>query len=495
MAVFRDTTFTLTGGEEPQRIRGSLATANLFQVLGVGPQLGRGFLPEEDRPGGQSVCVISHGLWQRRFGAAPDAIGQTLRLEDNPCEVVGVTPARFNFPDDTIDVLLPLRLPPGEREWGTWSFFGVARLKGEAPPAQAQAEVNTIARSFAEHMPFGAGWEFVLTPLDDRVVGGVRKDLWVLFGTTGFVLLIASVNLANLLLARMHGRSRELAVRAALGAGRGRLLRQLLGENLMLALLGAALSVALAAWVVDVFRWLAPSGFPRMDEIAVDGSVLVFAVAASLLAVLAAGIVPARQVMRRGLAAGLREGGGARGIAGGRTRAQDTLVATEVALAVVLLMGAGLLLRSLHQLLNVNMGMTSENVLTMIIQLPPRYAEAAPFTFFRDLERRIQSLPSVAAVGVTTGLPTQGVQVVDSLTVEGAPPVDPDARPNVAIDVASAGYFQAAGIPLLDGELFTAQGVAVPGGIVINQAIARRYFPGRSAVGKRVLSADDKTWL
>jgi predicted permease len=492
MAVSRQSSFALVGAGEAERVRGRRCTANLFSALGVKPALGRDFAPGEDERGAAPVVIISAELWQRRFGASPDTPGKSLTVDDRDYAIVGVLPANFTLYRGT-DVYVPM---------GQWNndglqnrgagmgLQGIGRLKPGVTLAQAQADLDGVMRRLAEAFPeanrvVGAA----VIPLKERLVGDVGPSLWMLLGAVGLVSLIACVNVSNLLLARATGRTREFAIRASLGAGRGRLLRQSLTESVLLALAGGGLGLMFAALGARAALNALPTGLPRADEIGLDARVLLFTAAISLLTGVLAGLAPALKTSQRRLAETLKESG--RGAGGGRHRAQGVLVAVEVAMAMVLLIGAGLMVRTLSALWNVDPGFRPDNVLTFGLSFPPSMRALSPEArraALRDLSDRLNSTPGVKAASFSLGAsPMQG-EGTASFWLDGQP------RPTSASEMHRAlaygvepGYLTTMGIPLKQGRFFTAQDEAgTQPVVVIDEVFARQYFPNADPLGKRI---------
>jgi putative ABC transport system permease protein len=487
--------FVLMGGGEPEPVRGMWVSANLFATLGVMPARGRAFSPEEDRVGGAPVVMLSHGLWQRRYGADPDVIGKTLSLGGTACTIVGVMPAGFHFLD-AAELWVPLQqnqLAGSTRNVRLLSIVG--RLKAGVSSQQANAELDQLARQWAAQYPdTNAGLGLRMVSMHRQVAGKVRFGLSLLFGVIGLVLLIACVNVANLMLARSAARRKEMAVRAALGAGRLRLVRQLLIESVALALVGGAAGVLLAVWGMDLLLKLNPVQLPQYHKIEIDLVVLVFSVLASVLTGLLSGLAPALQASKLDLHAALKEGGRGARADGGQRRLSKLLVIAEVAMALVLLVGAGLLARSFARLLEINPGFATENLLTMQLGLPnATYAQPERrIAFYQQLEARLSAMPEVASVGLVTRLPLQSAlnNVTSFLSIEGRP-VPPSQRPEIDFRRASTNYFQTMGIPLLTGRLVTEQDVvADTRSVMINDAMAKRFFPGENPVGKRISTSN-----
>ncbi|HEY6119221.1 MAG TPA: ABC transporter permease, partial [Pyrinomonadaceae bacterium] len=487
--------FVLTGDGEPQPLQGLYASANLFSLLGVAPVNGRDFVPDDDRIGAAQVAIISHGLWQRLFGGDQHLVGQSLTISGNRVEIVGIMPEGFQFLEPTADIWMPLsqnQFVNSVRNVRLLSVVG--RLNANATPEQANAEVSNIARQLATQYPdsnTSVGSRIV--PLHEYTSGKVRPALRLLFGAVALVLLIACTNVVNLMLVRGAARRREIAVRAALGARRVRLLRQLLTESITLSLLGGAGGVLLAAWGIRLLLAFNPFQLPQYNKISIDGSVLAFTFLASLLTGLVFGLAPALQALKLDLNTALKAGGRSRIADSGQRRISNLLVIAEVAMAMVLLVGAGLLLRSFVRLLEVKPGFVTENVLTLQVGLPnASYAQPAKrIAFYQQLETSIRALPQVTSVGFVTRLPlmTSLNNVTTFLSIEGRP-VAMGERPEVDFRRASTGYYQAMGIPLLAGRLVTEQDIAGNNGVVlINAALAKRFFPNEDPIGKKISTA------
>ncbi len=494
----------LSGVGEPERIEAVEVSANFFQTLGVNPVLGRSFAANEEQPGRQMVAVISYELWQWRFNGALDVLGKALALNGKSFLIVGVAPRGLRYPR-AVSVWIPLAPALGERVFTNpaiqYAVFG--RLKAGVTPAQAGAESNAAISSLRSPAEPGRRAPNMRTvkavPLLDHLVGNVRQVLWLLLGAVGLVLLIACANVANLLLALGATRQRELAVRAALGAGRLRLLRQALTESCLLALAGGLLGLLLAVWLTRLLVWLGPPQLPRMADITFDARVFLFTLGASLLTGLLAGLLPGLLPALRSSKADLNEalkqgsgrGGGARG-----GRVNGVLTLAQVALSFVLLVGAGLLTRSFINVLNIETGFQTANILTISLSLPrARYetAEAAR-GFMRQLVERLQAQPQFQAVGVTNKLPLNKAEVIGLLfEVEGpAPPAKFDERFALFIS-ASPDYFRALGLTLSQGRVFNERDTpTAPPVIIINELLARRFFPNGQALGRRIKVTGEK---
>ena len=495
----------LTGSGEPVRILSSPVTASFFPVMGVQPAQGRAFRPEEDQPGHNRVAVLSHGCWQRRFGGDPDIVGQTIQLDREAHTVVGVMPENFNLVFVDVEVWTPIAFTPEQKaddQRGREYLIAVARVKPGIPLGQVEAEMDTIAARVIELFPDragflrDAGWGAEVVPLQEQLRGDLRPALLVLLGAVGLVLLIACANVANLLLARASAREKEIAIRAALGAGRGRIIRQLLTESILLGLLGGGVGLLLAHWgiqaLVRTLLAVAPLNVPLLSEIGIETGVLLFTLALSLGTGVIFGIAPALSAARTDLHNTLKEGGRSSGTAG-RHRLRSVLVVAEVALTLVLLVGAGLLLRSVHQLLQVSPGFQTDNRLTFQINLPSAtYDRPQEVAFFWELLPRVRALPGVRAAGATNQLPLGAGRNTRSFTVEGYQAPEGESMPLSENRVISPGYIKAMGIPLLKGREFDQRDTETSRPVVlVDQKTVRRFWPDQDPLGRRIQFGDD----
>jgi predicted permease len=502
LSAFSGVTFNLTGGGDPEALSGIHASANLFSLLGSEARHGRVFLPEEDQAGSNRVVILSDRLWQRRFGSDPKIIGQTISLNNENYTVVGVAPPDFQFPPkatlsaSSVDFYTPLALSPEEwnnRNSGRYSV--IARLKSQTRIEQAQTEVAGIASRLEEQYPNTNRYKSArLVAFHQQVVSKVQTALLALLGATGFVLLIACVNVANLLLARTATRQKEMAVRAALGAGRWRVVRQLLTESLLLSVLAGALASLLAFWSVDLLRLIAPEDFPRADEIGVDVRVFAFTLVASLLTGITFGLVPALQGSRTELNETLKEGWRSSG-GGRRNRFGAALVVSEVALAMALLVGAGLMLRSFIRLMSVDPGFDPQKVLAIAIRPPEtKYQQAQQAAFFQQLLERVRAMPGVRSAGAVFP-PLGSWDNSSGFRIEGEPPPSPNTSRSIVNRVVSSDYFKTLDIQLLKGRVITdGDGPNKPPVVVINETMARQYWPNGDPIGRRIISGEDDTW-
>ncbi len=503
MSIYDSRSFNLTGEGEPERLRGLAASANLFSVLGRSPAQGRAFRAGEDRPGADRVAVLSHGLWERRFGADPDLIGRTLILDGVAHTVVGIMPDDFIFPSPRRELWVPLVLDPAKQERSSHSYAAIGRLKPGVTLPAGRAELNTIAKRLEQEYPdSNAGWRVsVISLYDELFDDDLQLTLSMLFLAVGFVLLIVCANVANLLLARAAMREKEVAVRMALGARRFRLIRQFLTESVLLALLGGLGGLVVAMWGVDALKAIAPDDVPRIDQISLDGTVLLYTLGVSLLTGLIFGLAPAIQTTKPDLHEALKEGGRTSG-GGSRHRLLKTLVVSEVALAVMLIVVGGLMIRSFLLMQRTDPGFDTEHLLTLRINLPEaKYAEEHQrASFYQQVLERIETLPSVESAAAVNTIPLGGGNSWTSITVEGRVPADPKEKLFVGYLVITPHYSRSMGIPLLQGRDFNRQDVAdAPEVVLINQTMARRFWPEEeTAVGRRFKGGDadsESPWL
>jgi predicted permease len=493
MASFQPMDFNLAGVNEPENIGGSAISSNLFRTLGVSPLLGRGFLPEEEKKGAAPVVILTYGLWQRRFGGEVSAVGRTLTLDGKVYTVVGVLPANFTMYEDA-KVCTPLGIWTDERmtERGAHDDTSVvARLKPGVTPAQARAEMDTIARQLEQQYPAtNTGYRVAMSPIRDAFVGDSGPPILVLFVSVGLVLLIACVNVANLLLARGTARGREIAIRSALGASRTRVVRQLLTEGVVLAVLSGALGLALGAWGLTGLLALIPENVSQGAPVAIDHWVLAFTVLLSLATVAIFGLAPAFQASRPALNLTLKESGRTASGSIRRHQLRNLLVVSEIGLALVLLISAGLMIKSFSRLLAVNPGFNPEKVLTMAVTLRgPKYEKPEQVTAFsRGALERIRTLPGVTFAALGTQLPLTDSHTRRDITIEGQPLPAIGQFPHPDFHVVSPDYTKAMGLPFVRGRDFTeADNKQAPGAVLISESMARRFWPNGEAVGKRIL--------
>ncbi len=482
--------FTLTQpGQDPIRVNAVEASRNLFSVVGVSPALGAGFPQGEPlHENGVAEVVISHRLWQTRFGADPDIVGQAISLNGQPFMVLGVMPAGFDFPGD-VDVWQRLRWDLSQHSRGAHFMEAVARLAPWMTLERADAELDALGgRLGAEFAATNGGWSMRAVPLADEVVGYFRPALFVLMAAVGLLLVIACVNVANLLLARATGRAREVAVRSAIGASRGRLVSQLLAESLLLAAGGTVLGL-LVAWIgVNALVAASPIDIPRLDQVAIDGRVLAFAAMLALATAVVFGLAPAVLMSRTDLQQTLKEGGRGAGSGVGARRMRHALVVGEIALSVALLVAAGLIMRSVARLAEVDPGVRPDRILTVSIQLPQGSYREWPQVgrFFEDLVDDLRRQPGIEAASASNFLPlATGWRI--PFQIEGRPPMPAGDESRVQYHTAGTGYFAALGVPVRTGRTFDRHdNLDSPGVVVINEAMARKYWPGGDAVGAKV---------
>jgi putative ABC transport system permease protein len=496
----------VTGDGTPERITMGQGTASLFPMLGVQPALGRVFTSEEDQEGHEQVALLTYGFWQRRYGGDSRVLGRTLRIDGRTYTVVGVLPAGFQLGVD-VQLWVPLSFDPAlrsEKKRGQHSMKVLGRLAPGATMAQAQADLDVVgARLRAAHpknYPSDSGWNPIAVPMLENMVENVRPSLWMLIGAVGLVLLIACANVANLLLARGTTRHRELSVRAALGAGRGRLVRQLLTESLLLSIVGGGLGLLCALWGVDVLVALGPSDLPRAGEIRVDAGVLAFSLGVTFATGIVFGLLPATLGSRVDLHDALRSG--TRTSAGRRPRQlRRALVIAEIALAMVLLAGGGLLVRSFARVVQVDPGFDSVNVLTMLVRQPAPLGQATDADqdryarFYQQATERLRALPGIEAAGAIDILPMNGDDSDNSFQIVGHERPPGVAPPDEQMRFVTPGYFEALHVPLLRGRTIdSSDQKAAPLAVVINKTFARTYWPGEDPIGRRIrLDWNDET--
>jgi predicted permease len=498
VAAFTPESFNLTGRGDPAQLAAARVSWNFFDILGVRPAVGRSFRPEEDKSGGDNVVLISSGLWERVFAADPRVTGRQITLDSKDYTVIGVLPRGFQFGllGTDVDVYAPrvfeLNLvTPAQVEAGVGFLDFVARLRAGTGIRQAQAEMDTVAAQYRRDNPKAPDAGMSLTVgvanLQDQLVAGVRTAVWLLFGAVGLVLAIACANVSSLLLSRALGRQREIAVRMALGASRGGLMRHLLAESLMLALAGGAVGAALSAWGTRALAAMARDSLPRASEIRADGAVLAFTVAVSAVAGILFGLAPALEVSRPDLNSLLRSEG--RSATAGRRRNlfRNLLAVSQVALSTILLIGAGLLVRNFMELRGASPGFDARNLLTMHITLPPARYSTGPqmIAFFRELVRQVSSVPGVRSVTVSSALPLNPARYSPGLA-EGQPEVPLAERPLFNIQTFGPDYLEAMRVPLRAGREFNAHDDEGPTVIMVNEAAVRRFWPAGNGVGKHI---------
>jgi predicted permease len=507
LAAYSGWSFTLTGSGDPAKLSGARVTANFFSLLGVDAELGRAFLPDEDQPGRSHVVMLSHGLWQSLFGSDQNIAGQVITIDGESHTIVGVLRSDFKFPDSefprsNLELITPAPLDPNSHNDFVAHYLNlVGRLQPGVTVEQAQAEVASIihdARDKFARSPDNYGLQARVTPLQKEMVGDTRSTLLILLGAVSFVLLIACANVANLHLARTTARKREIAIRAALGAKRGRIISQLLTESVLLALLGGVAGLLLALWGIDLLVALLPAEVPRLNRIGIDGRVLGFSLGLSILTGVLFGLAPALQGSKPDLQAALKEGSRTATTSVGR-RLRSLLVVTEVALVLMLVIGAGLLIKSFWRRQQVDPGFEAKNVLSLQVAPPATAYEKGERkrVFYRQVIERIAALPGVQAVGGIHLLPMGGNNWNPDLRVEDHPLPEGADLPSVDWRLITPGYFQAMRIPLIRGRFFReddhdrAASVAI-----INETLARRYWPDEDPIGKRIRSGfEGKEWV
>ncbi|MCM3900449.1 MAG: ABC transporter permease [Pyrinomonadaceae bacterium] len=498
MAAFFDLNRNLTGDGEPEEVAGQIATTNLFSVLGVKPILGRTFAPDEGKPGQPKVVVIGYDLWQRRFGGDPHIIGRSITINNDQNEVIGVLPADVGW-----HVQKGSMIKKAPEIWSPWQVSNelrerqgrfaraVARLKPGVTLDQAQNEMNIIGSRLTQQYPdFNTNWGVNVVPLRAQFTGEIRKPLLILLGSVGFVLLIACANVANLLLARAASRRKEIALRAGLGASRWRIARQLLTESVLLSSLGGSLGLLLAWWGTKALIALSPPGLMDLRNVAVNLPVLAFTFGLTLLTGIVFGLVPALEAARFDLTDSLKEGG--KNIGGGARsqRLRSLFVVTQVALALVLLIGAGLLMKSLNRLQSVEPGFEPDNLLTMQINLPGRKydTDRKSIDFFKRAIEQLQVIPGVETAGANSFFPFAGPHAGTNVDIEGQPKMPPGQDLGTGVCVTDANYFRAMRIPLKRGRLFTEQEVTeMRHVVVVNETFVRQNLHGQDPIGKRVI--------
>ena len=501
LAVYRSGAVNFSGEGAPERVTAAWASHSFTATLGIVPLLGRPLRGEDTRPGAPPVMLLGEDLWRRRFGGGPEVLGETMPIDGVSREVVGVLPAGFRFPEPDTEVWLPYELDPAATNFGHLGIDAVGRLPDGVTPEDFAARVNAQLTPVAERFPVeqgskmlaDAGFTTRIVSLRDHVVGDLHASLWILLASVGFFLLLAGANVANLLLVRAAGRERELAVRTALGAGRRHLMRAFLLEGALLGLAGGLGGWALTQAGLRALKSFGPPNLPRLHELGVDARTLLFALAVSLATGLAVGLAPALRYGGRWLTAALREGGRATTSGPGARRARDLLVGLQVAIALVLLVGAGLTIRSLWVLAHKDPGFDPDGVLTLQLNLPPEEypGEEAPAAFIQRALDVLGALPAVESAGASGALPLDGGLQGSGVSIEDHPD-PPDALARIHFDAqASPGYFETLRIPILAGRSFTrADHERRTGAMVVSEAFVRRYWPEGSALGKRLQPRD-----
>jgi putative ABC transport system permease protein len=491
--LYRSTTVNLTGGDQPERLNAAIASSQIFGALGIAPRAGRTFTPEEDKPGAPRTAVISERLWRGRFAADPGIVGRTVVLNNEPHAIVGVMPPGMRFPSRLTDLWLPLgpivgTLPPARGSHP--NLFVAARLKAGVSFERAAADMDTIARRLEKQYPDSNTDVAVgMIPYYEQIVQSIRPTLYVLLGAVGFVLLIGCANLANLMFARAERRQREIAVRAALGAERRRIVQQLLTESLLLAAIGGTLGILLATWIVMLFVASRPVTIPRIDLVGVDGRVVAFAALLSVATGVLFGLVPAVRASTPDLLSSLKQTGRGGGLAPSR-RFRSVLVIVEVAMALVLLVGAGLMIRSFARLMAIEPGFDPDGVVTMRLTLPPaKYREQDRWIAFHgELVRRVSAIPGVTAAGVNSAVPLEGGGAESGVLVEGRPIPPPGTQGDMCLfQTSSPDYFRAMGIPIVRGRSFSDRDAhgSTPV-VIVDDSLVSKLFPGEDPLGRRI---------
>jgi putative ABC transport system permease protein len=480
----------LQKGDEAERVRAASTNANFFTLFKTQPRIGRTFSEAEDQPGGEDVAILSYGLWQRQYGGAANIVGNKISLGGKSTMVIGVMPRGFDFPERT-EIWLPLGINMSAERRDNRYLEAVGRLKPSVTIEQASAQLNAVsARLAQEYAETNSGSTVKLQTLHEMMVGDVRPSLLLLLGAVAFVLLIACTNVANLLLARAAAREKEIAIRTALGAGRLRVIRQLLTESVLLSVIGGVLGLLLSVWLTDLLVAISPANTPRFDEIKLDGRVLLFTIALTVITGLVFGLAPALQASKSDLNEALKDGGRGSSEGGRRNRIRSALMVSEIALSFLLLVGAGLLVKSFLHLREVSPGFNPENVLTMRLSLrSAKYPQGQQkVDFYKQALENIKTLPGVQAAGAVLSLPLGG----DSFSVgrafirEGRP-MTPEESANASYFVATPDYFRTMQIPLVAGRAFTDQDNSEsPMIVVVNETMARRYWPNENAIGRRI---------
>ena len=492
LAIYRWWSTNLTGADTPERVQGFQVTANFLDAVGVKPVMGRNFSEEENQPGKDGVAILTYSLWQRRFGADPNIVNKTIATNGVTRTVIGVMPPEFNFPKGA-EIYSPIAITPElSRSRDNHSYLGVGRLKPGVSVQAAAADLGRIATQLEKQYPeTNTGRGVVVYPILQDTVRMYATALWIMMAAVGFVLLIGCANVANLMLARAAGRQREIALRAALGASRFRIIRQLLTESVLLGIAGGALGILIGYWGVDLIRTASPGEAaryaPGWNHMGINFPVLVFTTLLSMLSGVLFGLAPALQLSKPDLNNALKEGG--RQATSSSHRLRGLLVVAEVALSLVLLASAGLLIRSFIQLLKTDPGFNPDRLLTMNLVLPTAKYKEEPqrAAFYSDLLQRVNQLPGVTSAAIVNHLPLGGSNSSTSFLVEGVPDPPPGQEFDGRYRVCSPGYFQTMGISVLKGRSFTDQDKAgAPHVIIVNETLARKYWPNDDPIGKRM---------
>jgi predicted permease len=490
MAIYTFHGFTMTGSDKPEQVDACAATSGFFSTLGVQPMLGRAFKPEEDQPGRSNVVVLSHRLWQEHFGSNPGIVGHDIKLDGQSYLVAGVMPASFQFPEFA-QMWTPMAWTDKEKAVrGEHHSVVIARLKPGIDLKQAQAEMKTISSRLEQQYPEDdKGWGALVVPLHDDMVSDVKPALLVLLGAVGFVLLIASVNVANLALARTFSRQKEIAIRTALGASSVRVLRQVLTESILLALAGGALGLIWAHSGIRLIMAFLADKLPHSIDVGLDAKVLGFTAAISVAVGILAGVLPALRLTRNNVSQSLKQGLGRTDADSSGNRTRSILVVSEVALSLILLVGAGLMIRSFQNLHGVNPGFDSRNVLTMtaMVSRAKFPVPAQQINFFEQVLQKVRTLPGVEAAGAVDDIPLDNGGSHQPIAIEGRPTVPMSEQPEVDVRLISAGYMSAMRIPILRGrDIHDTDLAGRPAVVLISESMARQFWPGEDALGKRL---------
>ncbi|MEJ2339205.1 MAG: ABC transporter permease [Gemmatimonadales bacterium] len=513
MGIFGNRSVNLTGGEEPERVDAALVTSTLFSALGIVPEHGRSFVEADNEPGAESVVILSHGLWNRRFGGDLGILDSTVLIDAEAHRVIGIMPEGFSLPVSDSELWTALEIDPAEATTGSYRWFSVGRLKPGETVESAQRDLDRLRRRLPEAYPGDflteqmmetAQMEAIVHPIIEDVIGdeNLERSLWILLGTVFFVLLIACANVASLFLVRAQSRHREVALRVALGAGRSRLAQFFLSESLVLALAGGALGVLLAFAATRTLVLFGPDSIPRLDAIGIDGTVLAFALTISLLAGLLFGSFPLLRYARANMVMALKEGGRGGGTGRERQRARKLLVLSQLAMAFVLVAGAGLMTRSFQKVREVNPGFEAERALTFRVSLPSAEYDSrtAVAGFYGQLIERLEGLPGVDRVGAGTKIPLrESGHSIDVVSIADHP-VDPGDLPPVSnTQHVTTGFLETLGVPLLEGRTFDRMDhYSNTRAVIVNRPFAERHWPGESPLGKRVhpsLAEDGPEWF
>ena len=504
LALYRWWSANITGNDTPERIQGFLVTANFLDALGMKPIMGRNFLAEENQPGKDAVAIITHSLWQRRFGGDPNILNKTITVNSVARTIVGVMPERFNFPKSA-EVYGPIAMTPElMKSRQNHSYYVVGKLKPGVSIQSGQADIDNITARLEQQYPeTNTGWGATLFPIVADTTRLYDTPIWVMMAVVGFVLLIACANVANLMLARATGRQKEIGLRAALGASRWRIIRLLLTESVIVALIGGALGILVGFWGIDALRAANPGDAARFApgwyQLGIDSTVLAFTFALSLFSGIVFGLAPALQLSRPNLNDSLKEGG--RQTSAGSHRLRSSLVVFEVAVSLMLLIGAGLAARTFLSLLNTNAGFNPDNVLTMSLVLPSAKYKDEPqrAAFYTDLVQRVKTQPGVEAAALVNHLPLGGSNSSDAYLIEGAPEPAPGQEEVGRYRVCTPDYFSVMGIQLAKGRAFTEQDkMGATPVAVVNEAMARKHWPNEDVIGKRFRLAgppETSPWL